>query len=204
MRLLCKGDPKREKGPSLNAFDVNDAATPQPDDLRSEFPDINYRCSIRMSYLVNQNRTMIRQNQFVDAKAGALLAVVGIFAFKGPVDITTLTISNPVEACYLAAILTAIVFTVASIFPRYPGKRGRKLRAEAETWSWPSLSAVDLDDARMRGLPNVASLEQLFASVSHSNADMARIILLKFQLLRLGFVFAVIALGIVVYLVLAT
>jgi hypothetical protein len=186
----------------MNAFDsqdsIKDTGRLHALDLQEDHPDINYRCNIRMNFLINQHRTMIRQNQFVDAKAGALLAVIGIFAFRGPVNLGGLSMTDPVDVAYLVTVCTAIVFSVSAIFPRFPGRAQREEMAKVETWSWPALSALPPNDGIFYGMPSVTDLEHLFRSLSKSNAALARIILKKFQMLRMAFLISLIGLGIVV------
>ena len=45
--------------------------------------DVNYVSRIRAQYLFIQHQTMITQMQFADAKAAALIALVGVAAVRG-------------------------------------------------------------------------------------------------------------------------
>ena len=77
-----------------------DASDRQPDrrfdleslplDLRlqgSEGLDVNHASRLRMQFLVGQQASLVTQTQFADAKAAALMTLMGLVALNGPVRI---------------------------------------------------------------------------------------------------------------------
>ncbi|MEL6267055.1 MAG: hypothetical protein AAFR52_15645 [Pseudomonadota bacterium] len=50
----------------------------------SEGLDVNYLSRIRIHFLVGQHQSLIAQMQFADAKAAALMTVIGLLAMRGP------------------------------------------------------------------------------------------------------------------------
>ncbi|WP_308914820.1 Pycsar system effector family protein [Jannaschia sp. LMIT008] len=161
----------------------------RPDD---DHVDLNHVSLLRMSYLTQQNRALIAQVQFADAKAGALLAVMGLVVTREPDMLIGVTQAEPFGIAYAVALAAALVFALATVFPRYPGKRGRARIAEGERWSWLAMRARGDDFAAWA---TGAETADLVGSAARSNVGLSRVIHAKFRMMRLAFAAAGVLFG---------
>ena len=150
--------------------------------------DANYVSRIRTQYLVTQHQTMITQMQFADAKAAALIALVGFIALRGPVKIDQLTSLGLFGYMFLTFAGLAVVFTLLSVFPRYPSKSKRENLIHSDRWSWPALASGALKAEEFADYMRTAEVSQLLHSLSISNYMVANILLSKYRMLRIGFI----------------
>ena len=77
---------------------------------------------VRLAYLQGQNSTLVQQTQFADAKAGALLAMIGLIATRGPGAAFD---PKQVTAEGLALVLlhaSGLLACLIVLIPRYVGK----------------------------------------------------------------------------------
>ena len=146
----------------------------------------------RITYLMGQNQTMVTQTQFADAKAGVMLAFVGLIATRGPGAVFgSDQITVAVEALlFLHASVMVCCFMV--LYPRYANRRVRRMAAEREKFSWPALASDTLKEPDFVRFMAEADLDELVASLTRSNHNLAQILLRKFTWLRAAFVIAVI------------
>ena len=159
----------------------------------SEGHDVNYVSRVRTQYLYAQHAALIAQNQFADAKAAALMTLVGLVALRGPLAIS----ETPVDlfsAAYLVCVAGSILCAFLAVFPRYPARALRDRLWESDRWSWPALSAGKADPDEFARFMQTSEVSQLVHSVSLSNAAVSRILLAKFRMLRLAFMFAIVIL----------
>lgn len=157
----------------------------------AEDVSVEYTTRHRLSFMLSQNRTMVAQTQFADAKAGALLAFIGLLATRGPVampDMAQLTAWTLAPIALHAIVLMSCLIV---IFPRYAGRKMRELAAKNDKFSWPALNAEGLSDEAFRQFARTAEFSDLATSMANSNRAMARILLQKYAWLRIAFVLAV-------------
>jgi hypothetical protein len=163
------------------AFDV---------DLNScEGLDVNYVSSIRTNYLITQHQTMIKHMQFADAKAGALIALMGFISLRGPIKIGEASQTGFFEHIFFITSGIAVLLCLFSIFPRYPSKNIRNDLFLMERWSWPALAGNEKKSEEYSEYIRTAEVSQLVHSLSMSNCFVATILLSKYQMLRIGFAF---------------
>ena len=151
--------------------------------------DINYIGRIRTQYLFAQHQALVTQTQFADAKAAALMTLVGLIALRGPFAIG----QPPVglfTGLYLALVAACILFSFLAVFPRYPAAKLRAVMSENDRWSWPALASDAVDPDEFSRFMQTSEVSQLVHSVSLSNSYISRILLRKFLMLRIAFLFA--------------
>ena len=152
---------------------------------------LDYMARVRIAFLLGQNQSMIAQTQFADAKAGALLAFVGLVATRGPGAVVGVGDVTPAIMLQVALHGLALIAGIVVLYPRYAGLNMRREMAKRERFSWPALASGGLmaDDfgAFMRG----SQLSQLVESIARSNHALSAILLQKFMWLRIAFVIAV-------------
>lgn len=166
---------------------------PLDSDITSrEGVSLDYIARVRVAYLLGQNSAMVTQTQFADAKAGALLAFVGLLATRGPgavTDFTVITIENIFQVGLHAA---AIVCCLIVLYPRYANKEIRQKMMSTERFSWPALASGNYSAEEFVDFMRGAQLSPMLASIARSNHALAGILMRKFAWLRAAFAVAVI------------
>ena len=97
---------------------------------------------------------------------------------------------NSKERLYLALVAACILFSFLAVFPRYPSARLRAAMSESDRWSWPALASDAFDPDDFSRFMQTSEVSQLVHSVSLSNSYVSRILLRKFLMLRIAFLFA--------------
>ncbi len=151
--------------------------------------DVNYVSRIRSQYLFVQHQTMITQMQFADAKAAALIALVGFITLRGPIKIDQVTSLGIFGYAYLLSACLAVICSLLSVFPRFPSRVKRDILILSDRWSWPALASRALKAEDFASYIRTAEVSQLLHSLSISNCFVAEILLSKYKMLRIGFVF---------------
>ncbi|MEO0360075.1 MAG: hypothetical protein AAF322_03155, partial [Pseudomonadota bacterium] len=158
---------------------------PLDDDISShEGVSLDHTARSRIAFLLGQNKSMVAQTQFADAKAGALLAVVGVIATGGLAEAGAFDASLSV-VFVLHAVTLSLCFLV--LFPRYASHGLRSRMVTEERYSWPALAADDYDADRYADYMRHAEVSQLVVSIARSNHALSRILLRKFAMLRAAF-----------------
>ena len=157
----------------------------------SEGHNINYIARVRSQYLYAQHQALITQNQFADAKAAALITLIGLLVLRGPIDGSLNLPPRPFELGFGIAALLSIVFSLIAVFPRIPSNKVRAKMAKIDRWSWPAISDPSLPPDEFAKFMQTSEVSQLIYSVALSNANVARILHRKFRYLQ----FAIIAAG---------
>ncbi len=153
----------------------------------SEGLDKNYTSRIRSQYLFAQHQSMVAQSQFADAKAAAILALLGLLALRGPIDVTTGEGAVMwVWFTYLGLTILSLSFCLLAIIPRYPDRKTRNQAAETDLWSWPSLASDRLDEMDYGIYMQTSEVSHLIYSVAQANRSIAKILLVKFRMLRIA------------------
>ncbi|WP_193177279.1 Pycsar system effector family protein [Oricola nitratireducens] len=163
----------------------------------SEGHDINHASRARIQYLCNQHQALLTQIQFADAKAVALMTLLGLIALRGPIEMHSTGEDPVLRYVFLVLSATAVFCCFWAVFPRYPSARMRRDMIGFDRWSWPSLAADTLDPAAYAKFMQTAEISQLVQSLSVSNAAVARVLLRKYTALRVAFVFSIAVLAIV-------
>ena len=176
------------------------SAAPQLEDLTfetditsAENVSLDYMARIRMDFLLGQNQTMITQTQFADAKAGAMLAFLGLIATRGPGAVMEVT-SGAVSPDVIAQLLlhaAALVCCLIVLFPRYASLDARRDLYEYDRFSWTALTGRGHAPEDFSNFMRTADISQLVMSVARSNHTLAAILLSKFSWLRWAFAFGV-------------
>jgi len=155
----------------------------------SEGLDANNISRVRIHYLVAQHQASIQQVQFADAKAAAVMTLIGLLALRGPIDLESP--QNGLLSLVFGIMCAISVFcSIISIFPRYPSLKVSRKLSDFENWSWPSLSGISGDPEGYAEYMQTSEVSQLVHSISYSNVIVARVLRRKFLFLRLAFVFA--------------
>lgn len=130
---------------------------------------------------------MVAQSQFADAKAAAILALLGLLALRGPIDVTTgVGVYKWVWLSYLGLTVLSVAFCLLAIIPRYPNKKARNRAAEVDLWSWPSLASDRLDKMDYGLYMQTSEVSHLVYSIAQANRTIAKILLVKFKMLRVA------------------
>ena len=150
---------------------------------------LNYITRDRMAFVLGQNQTMIKQTQFADAKAGAMLAFLGLIATRGPGAVTEVEASTASPELIMQLILhaAALICCLIVLFPRYAKLDARKNMYDFDRFSWPALTGGGASPDGFTAFMRTSQVSQLVASIARSNHTLAAILLSKFGWLRWAF-----------------
>lgn len=154
---------------------------------------LNYVTRDRMAFALGQNQTMITQTQFADAKAGAMLAFLGLIATRGPGAVMEVTsgAASPEVILQLLLHAAALICCLIVLFPRYASLDARRSLYEYDRFSWTALTGKGHSPEDFSDFMRTAEISQLVMSVARSNHTLAMILLSKFSWLRWAFAFGV-------------
>lgn len=160
--------------------------------------DANHASRMRMQFLVGQHTSLITQTQFADAKAAALMTLMGLVALNGPMKIRP---DGPPEIDALAIFVLMIVsigFAIFAIVPRFPDRGLCRQISRRDRFSWPALVSPDYDPEAHAAFMRTAEASQLVMSVAESNGAVARVLHRKFRYLRIAFILGAADLALIV------
>jgi hypothetical protein len=153
---------------------------------------------MRMQFLVGQHASLISQTQFADAKAAALMTLMGLVALNGPVQVGDAG-RQGIDALFIFILMMlAIGFAIFSIVPRFPDAEVCRLINRRDRFSWPALVSRDYEPLAHAEFMRAAEASQLIMSVAQSNGAMARVLHRKFRYLRIAFILGAIDLMLIV------
>lgn len=156
----------------------------------SEGLSVDQMTRSRLQFLLGQSANIIRQMQFADAKAGTLLAIVGVLA------LIVADRQADVHAYFLIAYSLVTVAVVAicliALLPRVPAKKQAQEMRHTDLFSWPALSSDGHDGAHYADLMRTSDASQLVMSIARSNVAIARVLRIKYNLLRCALALALI------------
>lgn len=155
----------------------------------SEGVDPNHASRARIQVLLDQHKTLVIQTQFADAKSAALVTLIGLLALNGPVPMQLMEQSDLVVLAAATASGLAILFAVIAVFPRYPTRAARESLPEIDRFSWPALTTRRMSAEDYASFMQTAEISQLVHSIAYSNSAVAQILLRKYQMLRIAFMF---------------
>ena len=156
----------------------------------SEGLDVNHASRLRMQFLVSQQASLVAQTQFADAKAGALMALLGLVALNGPVKLDGGDPPSIDAVAIFVTMFVAIGFAVWALIPRFPSAGRAQALGRCDRFSWPTLASRSYDPLEHAVFMRTAEASQLVMSLAHSNATMARVLRRKFVSLRIAFLLA--------------
>ena len=175
---------RRALGPDLDSL-------PLDCDIGSrEAVSVDYAARIRLQYLAEQTATLVRQTQFADAKASAVLALAGLVAARVAIDVHQMTL-GPLEIGLFASKGLVLALCLLVLIPRYPGGPQRRAALAQERFSWVALSAPGYEPDDYAEFARTAQISQLVVSMARSNVHVSRVLLRKFRYLRAAFQFAI-------------
>ncbi len=173
--------------PDVTNLDEGD----QPEDISSlEGVDVNHTSRIRVQFLVSQHASLVTQTQFADAKAAALMTLMGLVALNGPVKIGAVG-RNDIDAIIIFVLMmVAIGLAIWSIIPRYPDSEMREKIRRTDRFSWPSLVAHGHEPLEYARFMRTAQVSDLVMSLARTNVATAQVLFRKFKALRAAFLLA--------------
>lgn len=193
--------PARKSAKHRRGFDI-EALDAEIGLAGTEGLDPSHLGRIRMQFLATQHASLVSQTQFADAKAAALMTVMGLVALNGPVRISTVATAS-FDAIFVFILIMATIGIAAwSIIPRYPDKTLNKLIHKRDRFSWPALVANGYEPLDHAEFSRTADASQLIMSIAQTNSAMANVLRKKFVVLRIAFLMAAVDLTLIVAYVL--
>ena len=187
--------------------DMSDSPKPRSFDIESmdfdrpiggtEGLDVNHASRLRMQFLASQHASLVTQTQFADAKAAAVMTLMGLVALNGPVKIG----AGPPGAdavLIFCLMIASIGCAMWAIIPRYPDQKLNKLIKRRDRFSWPALVAQGYEPLDHAEFMRTSEATQLIMSIAQTNGAMARVLRRKFQFLRAAFLLASLDLALIV------
>lgn len=141
----------------------------------------------RMSFLTAQNGAILTQTQFADAKAGALMTILGLVAVKGSAPVL-IVIQDPLEMLAMAIMILSIGLCLATIMPRIVGFTDDAVPPSSNRYTWLFLTMPGYTDDMHGEWSRQTSFADMLNSIAASNMGASRILAKKFQMLRHAFV----------------
>ena len=195
------GDPMKADAPQAAAsraeFDI-DKVDPMLQIEGSEGLDANHASRLRMQFLSTQHASLVTQTQFADAKAAALMTLMGLVALNGPVRIAATGPHDLNAVGIFMLMMAAIGFAMFSIIPRYPDAKLNKMIKRRDRFSWPALVAQGYEPLDHAEFMRHSEASQLIMSIAQTNGAMARVLQSKFRFLRTAFLLAALDLLLIV------
>lgn len=140
----------------------------------------------RMSFLTAQNSAILNQTQFADAKAGALMTILGLVTVKGTAPVLII-IQDPLEMLAVAIMILSIALCLATIMPRLVGFTNDAVPKANNRYTWLFLTMPGYTDEMHGECSREGSFADMLNSIAASNMGASRILARKFQMLRHAF-----------------
>lgn len=146
---------------------------------------------IRLWHLQAQSSNIMRQTLMADAKAATVLALIGLVATKVLLSADLSTVGPLVVMMFLnkAAVLCLCLYV---IMPRFPRDEDWTRMRCGERYSWAALANPKLGAYDYGEFACNADASQMFRSLGRANHGAARVLLVKFRLLRTVFLLAIV------------
>lgn len=163
-------------------------------DIRSkEGVGVDQMTRSRLSFLTSQHTALLRQIQIADTKAGAILAVLGVFGAQ--IVTSNLGINDNLYLMIICLSVIVVVLCLAVVIPRFYYVGDRSEMHETDRFSFSALAndAYTADDhaAFMR----TSQASQLIMSIARTNSEVAHVLATKFKILRWTFALAILDMG---------
>ena len=187
------GDPMNADAPqpaeARRAFNIEEVE-PAQQVAGNEGLDANHASRLRMQFLASQHASLVTQVQFADAKAAALMTLMGLVALNGPVKIGATGTHDLSAIGIFILMMCAIGCAMFAIIPRYPDAKLNALIKRRDRFSWPALVAQGYEPLDHAHFVRKAEASQLIMSIVQTNGAMARVLQSKFKFLRTAFLLA--------------
>ena len=141
----------------------------------------------RLTFLLSQNGMILNQTQFADAKAGALMTILGLVAIKGAAPAIVI-IQNPLEMMSMALVLVSLGFCLATIMPRFSGLNADGVPKARDRYTWLFIARQAYSGDLHAEFSRTADFSDLLNAVANSNVGASRILVRKYQMLRWAFI----------------
>ena len=184
----------------MSAFNIDDIELDIPVE-GTEGLDANHASRLRLQFLVSQHASLVTQTQFADAKAAALMTLMGLVALNGPIKIGAIGPQNVDAVTIFILLMIAIAFAIAAIIPRYPDAKLNTFIKRRDRFSWPALVAHGYEPLDHAEFMRSAEASQLIMSIAQTNGATARVLSTKFKFLRTAFILACINLLMIILFV---
>ncbi len=139
----------------------------------------------RIHFLTAQHQALIGQTQFADAKAAALMTLVGVVALRGPLPIERLG-AHPVGVALGLLIATAIIACLWAIMPRYPRRAWMAAAGAKDAYAWTGLASPGWEAERYTAFARDGDFADLIASIAAANVASSKVLAKKFRATRLA------------------
>lgn len=150
----------------------------------------DHMARLQLHYLVSQDRSLVTQTQFADAKAGALMTLMGLLVLRSlPRGAAVDEASAALNLLALIAACICLGACLWAVMPRFPNATVRRAIARQDVFSWPGLASDRFDAEDYVRFMRTSEHGQLVSSLARSNSKLAAILLRKFQLIRFSFYF---------------
>ena len=189
------------KNRKLDTFDIENVGLDHGIE-GTEGLDVNHASRLRMQFLTAQHASMVTQIQFADAKAAALMTLMGLIALNGPVKVAQTSTDDYLAIAVFFLMMATIGLAISSIIPRYPDRELNQMIKRQERFSWPALVAQGYAPLDHAAFMRKAEASQLIMSLAQTNTNMARVLQSKFHTLRLAFLAGALDLTMIVLYVL--
>ena len=136
----------------------------------------------RLQFLLGQSAQISRQTQFADAKAGTLLAIVGVLALI--VADRQAGVHAYLLAAYAIVTVAVVAICLYALMPRVPSAKHADELSNSDLFSWPSLSSGSFDGVHYADIMRTSNASILVMSIARSNVAIARVLQNKYKLLR--------------------
>lgn len=153
-----------------------------------------YLAREQILFLSAQDRSLVQQTQFADAKAAALMTLMGLLVLRNPPAHSTTEIGAALEFVVLCATGLCLGACLWAVIPRYPNPAIRRAIARQDVYSWPGLTSDQFERDDYVKFMRASEHAHLVTSMARSNSAMSRILLRKFQLIRFAFLCGMVAL----------
>jgi hypothetical protein len=152
--------------------------------------DINHASRLRMQFLIGQQSSLVTQTQFADAKAAALMTLLGLLALNAPVRLGAAGPQQLDALLVFLPMIAAVGFAIWAIIPRFPDAARARAMNRHDRFAWPALVARGYAPDEHAEFMRTAEASQLVMSIAHANATMAHVLRRKFVALRIAFLLA--------------
>ena len=152
----------------------------------------------RLDFMIAQNNSVVAQTQFADAKAAGLMTLMGLLALRGPFKLDQV-LGDPLALVALGAMAAAVLFCLWAVIPRFPNGRARDQLATINHYSWVGLAAPHWSPEEHLQFVRDCHKSELLESMATNNVGVSRVLLRKFQAMRVAFYFAIVSVLIVIW-----
>ncbi|MEM6663467.1 MAG: hypothetical protein AAF666_14955 [Pseudomonadota bacterium] len=146
----------------------------------------------RIDYLAAQTQAITTQTQFADAKAAALMTVMGLIALRSPFS-ERASLTSPLDLATYGMIVVSILLCLWSIIPRFPRKDVCEKILAGDKYSWLGISMGSWTPEQHFEHAHSGDLSALVRDMATSNVGSARVLRKKFMAVRWGFLAGIIS-----------